>query len=111
MFNTLLESKPKKQRSIGAAVFSAVLHTVLITFAIYATARATGVAEKPKEEEVNYAEIKPKEPPPPDKPPEPVPQNQPVAPPPPKGFQVLTAPIDIPTVIPEIDITKSVTNE
>lgn len=33
------------------------------------------------------------------------------APPPPKGFQVLTAPVDIPDVIPEIDLTKKVTDE
>jgi protein TonB len=33
------------------------------------------------------------------------------APPPPKGFQVLTAPVEIPDVIPEIDLNKAVTNE
>ena len=35
----------------------------------------------------------------------------PATPPPPKGFQVLTAPVDIPDVIPDIDLTKSITNE
>jgi len=34
-----------------------------------------------------------------------------VAPPPPKGFQVLTAPIEIPNVIPDIDLSKKVTDE
>jgi len=33
------------------------------------------------------------------------------APPPPKGFQVLTAPIDIPDKIPEVDLSKAVTDE
>jgi protein TonB len=33
------------------------------------------------------------------------------APPPPKGFQVLTAPIEIPNIIPEIDLSKKVTDE
>jgi hypothetical protein len=33
------------------------------------------------------------------------------APPPPKGFQVLTAPVDIPDVIPDIDLSKKVTDE
>ena len=34
-----------------------------------------------------------------------------VAPPPPKGFQVLTAPINIPDKIPDIDLSKAVTDE
>jgi protein TonB len=33
------------------------------------------------------------------------------APPPPKGFQVLTAPVEIPDVIPDIDLSKKVTDE
>jgi periplasmic protein TonB len=33
------------------------------------------------------------------------------APPPPKGFQVLTAPVNIPDVLPDIDLTKRLTNE
>src|SRR3546814_20030125 len=33
------------------------------------------------------------------------------APPPPQGFQVLTAPVKIPDMIPEIDLTKKLTNE
>ncbi len=33
------------------------------------------------------------------------------APPPPKGFQVLAAPVNIPDVIPEIDLSKAITNE
>jgi protein TonB len=35
----------------------------------------------------------------------------PTTPPPPKGFQTLSAPIDIPKVIPQIDLTARVTNE
>lgn len=31
--------------------------------------------------------------------------------PPPKGFQVLTAPVEIPDVLPDIDLTRRVTNE
>jgi protein TonB len=34
-----------------------------------------------------------------------------VAPPPPKGFQVLTAPVEIPDVIHEVDLSKKVTDE
>ena len=109
MFNNLLESKAKKQRSTGGTIFSLVLHVVLITLAVYGTAKAKQEFEKPKEEKIDFAEIKPDEPPPPE--PEQPPPDQPVAPPPPKGFQVLTAPVDIPDVIPDVDITKEVTNE
>jgi protein TonB len=111
MFNTLLESKPKKERTIGQAVVSTVVHTVLIALAVYATAQAgQQVLEKPKEEKVEFAEVKPEEPPPPEEK-APPPPDVTVAPPPPKGFQVLSAPVDIPDVIPDIDLTKKVTDE
>ena len=34
-----------------------------------------------------------------------------MAPPPPKGFQVLTAPVKVPDVLPDIDLSKKVTDE
>ena len=37
----LLESKAKKQRSVGGTIFSVILHTGIIAGAIYATAHAT----------------------------------------------------------------------
>ena len=40
MFNTLIESKPKKQRSTGGTVFSIVMHAALGGLLIYATANA-----------------------------------------------------------------------
>lgn len=106
MFNNLIESKRKRQKQ-GGGTFSFVAHVALITLAIYATANAAKEDEKPKEEKVDFVEVKkdepakPKEAPPPEI----------AAPPPPKGFQVLTAPINIPDVLPDIDLTKSVTNE
>ena len=111
MFNELIESKPKVQRSPGATAFSVFLHTVLILGAVYATTQADEIANAVKEEKVEFMEeVKPKEePPPPEK--APPPPEIAAAPPPPKGFQVLTAPIDIPDVIPDIDLTKSITNE
>jgi protein TonB len=45
----------------------------------------------------------------PDKPPPP--KEVVVKPPPPKGFQVLRAPVKIDIKIPEIDLTKAITNE
>jgi protein TonB len=111
MFNELLESRPKIQRSPGSAAFSLVLHTVLIIGAVYATSRADEIVESVRDEKVEFMEeVKPKEePPPPEK--APPPPDIAAAPPPPKGFLVLTAPIDIPDVIPDIDLTKSITNE
>jgi protein TonB len=111
MFNNLLESKPKKQRSPAGAAFSIVLHSVLIGAAVYATAHAAIENEKPKQEEVKFVET-PKEPPPPEpEKPKPPPPDVVAAPPPPKGFQVLTAPVKIPDVIPDIDLSKKVTDE
>jgi protein TonB len=102
LFNNLLESKPQKQRTTTGMITSVILHTVLISAAAYATLHATTKKEK-REEKINFVEVK-KAPPP-----KPPPQEAP--PPPPKGFQVLTAPINIPNVLPDIDLSKALTNE
>jgi protein TonB len=112
MFNNLLESKAKRQRSVGGYVFSAIAHGLMIMGAVYATANATGVLEKPKQEKIDFMEIPKEKPPPPkNEPPPPPPPDVVMKPPPPKGFQVLTAPVEIPDVIPDIDLSKAVTNE
>jgi periplasmic protein TonB len=108
MFNQLIESQPKKQKMAGGTMFSIVLHTVLIAGAVYATARAGVKDEKAKAEKIQFVEMK-KEPPP-EKKPEP-PKEVVVKPPPPKGFQVLRAPLRIDIKIPEIDLSKAITNE
>lgn len=102
MFNNLLESKAKKQRTVGGMVFSVILHTILVCGAAYATLHAKTKKEK-REEKIVFEEVK-KAPPP-----KPPPQEAP--PPPPKGFQVLTAPVNIPDVLPDIDLSKQLTNE
>ncbi len=109
MFNQLLESKAKKQKMAGGTVFSIVLHTVLISAAVYATARAGSKDEKAKAEKIQFVEMKKEPPKVPDKPPPP--KEVVVKPPPPKGFQVLRAPVKIDIKIPEIDLSKAVTNE
>ncbi len=135
MMNTLLESKPRKQRMTGGTVASVVFHSTLVLFAVYATARAgvPDVNEK-REQKVNFVktaepppppEVKKEEPAPP-KPPEPPkakpkppsdhrPAPLPPAPKaeiaPPKGFKVLEAPVNIPTTIPTIDLSAKATNE
>ena len=112
MFNNLLESKPKKQRSVGGLILSGVIHAILGMGAVYGTLQAKEQLEKPKQEKVEFVEMKKKdEPPPPKEEPKPLPKDVVVAPPPPKGFQVLTAPIKVPDVLPDIDLSKKVTDE
>src|SRR5687767_7395014 len=112
MFNNLVESKRKAQRSPGGVFASFLLHGGLILGAVYATAHAATEFEKPKQEKVEFVEVKKDEPPPPkDEPPPPPPPDVVAAPPPPKGFQVLTAPVEIPDVIPDIDLSKKVIDE
>jgi len=105
LFNNLLESKAKKQKSPGGMAVSVIMHVLIIALAIQATLNAGQKKEK-REEKVDFVEVKKDEPPPPkEKPPE-----VQVAPPP-KGFQTLTAPVNIPDVLPDIDLSKKVTNE
>lgn len=107
MFNNLLESKPKKPKSRGLVITSMILHVVGIMGAVFATAHARQALEKPKQEKIDFVEVKKNEPEPPKN--EPPPQV--AAPPPPKGFQVLSAPVEIPDVLPDIDLSKKVTDE
>jgi protein TonB len=109
MFNQLIESKAKKQKMAGGTVFSIVLHTFLIAGAVYATARAGVKDEKAKAEKIQFVEMKKEPPKVPDK--APPPKEVVVKPPPPKGFQVLRAPVKIDIKIPEIDLSKAITNE
>ena len=106
MFNNLLESKAVKPKTAGGSFASFVLHGLLLWGAIVATANAGQKLKEAKDQAIDFVEVK-KDEPKPDKPP---PQEQ-IAAPVIKGFQVLTAPINIPDVIPEIDLSRSVTNE
>jgi protein TonB len=109
MFNQLIESQPKKEKMAGGTVFSVVLHTLLIGGAVYATARAGIKDEKTKAEKIQFVEMKKEPPKVVEK--EPPPKEVIVKPPPPKGFQVLRAPVKIDIKIPEIDLSKAITNE
>lgn len=109
MFNQLIESKPKKQKMAGGTLFSIIFHGTLIAVAVVLTARAGIADDKTKQEKIQFVEVKkeapkPKEPPPP-------PKEVVMKAPPPKGFQVLQAPVNIPIKIPDIDLSKKVTNE
>jgi periplasmic protein TonB len=125
MMNILLESKPRKQRSTGGTIFSVLLHSAIIFFAVFATARAGITNEKEnREQKVNFVRMK--------EPPKPVVKTEEPAPPkvketpkvkaelppapkveiaPPKGFQAIQAPKEIPVAIPQIDFSAKATNE
>jgi protein TonB len=111
VFNNLIESRPVKQRSLGASVISTLFHAGVIAFSIYATANAGMKVVEEVVQKVDFVETKKDEPPPPKDEPPPPPPDAVMAPPPPKGFQVLAAPVNIPDVIPEIDLSKALTNE
>jgi periplasmic protein TonB len=110
MFDQLLETKQKKQRSVGGTIVSFILHGALVAAAVVLTKKTADALEKPKEEKVVLTENK-KEPEP-EKPKEqPKPQEVVAQVAPPKGFQVLTPPIEIPDVIPDVDLSKKATDE
>ena len=94
----------------GGTLFSFVFHGALITAAVVATANAGIANEKSKQEKIQFVEMKKQEPPKPKEPPPPPPKVVMKAPPP-KGFQVLRAPVEIPIKIPDIDLSKKVTDE
>ncbi len=112
MFNQLIESRPKKQKMAGGTLFSLIFHGTLGVAAVIATASAGIADDKSKAEKIQFVEMK-KEPPKPKEkePPPPPPKDVVMKAPPPKGFQVLRAPVDIPITIPDIDLSKKVTDE
>ena len=110
MFDQLLETKAKKQRSTGGTIISIILHTVLVAAVVVLTKKTADALEKPKEEKVIVAETK-KEPEP-EKPKEQPKQVQQVAQvAPPKGFQLVTPPVEVPDVIPDVDLSRKATDE
>ncbi|MDQ6611738.1 MAG: energy transducer TonB [Gemmatimonadota bacterium] len=110
MLNNLIESKAAKQKRFGGQAFSIIMHVVVVAGAVVLTANAGIINEKTKEEKVDFVEVKKDEPKPPEPDKPPPPPDVVVQQPPPKGFQVLKAPIEIPTIIPDIDLSKKMTD-
>jgi periplasmic protein TonB len=110
MFDQLLETKAATQKRAGGTVISIILHAIVIGAAAYLTQKSVSALEKPKEEKVVLQENK-KEPEPekPKEQPKVVQQVAQVAPP--KGFQVPVPPLEIPDVIPDVDLNKKATDE
>ena len=104
MFDTLIESKPKKQRTAGQAAFSLFFHAALIYGAVKVTANAAQQVQAILQD-TTMVFLKPPQatPPPPDQPP---PDVVVTANPPPKGFQTVVAPTEIPKDIPPIDLNE-----
>lgn len=105
MFDNLIESKPKKERTIGEAIISVVVHVILIAGAAAATKGAAETVKAIVEDTTSFI-LKPPPPPPPP-PDEPPPENVVVSNnPPPQGFQTIVPPKDIPTEIPPVNLTE-----
>ncbi len=104
MFENLIESKPKKERTIGQTILSVVVHAALIVGAIKATQGAAGIVQ---EKIAAQADFVLNEPPPPPPPPPDQPQPTVVATnPPPQGFQTIMPPRDLPTEIPPVNLNE-----
>jgi protein TonB len=104
MFETLIESKPKKTRTFKQSVVSLLLHVVLGYGAIKAT---TGAAETMKailEDTTKFLLVQPPPPPPP--PETPPPEAIVTANPPPLGFQTVMPPTEIPKEIPPVNLNE-----
>jgi protein TonB len=104
VFENLIESKPTAKKSFGQSVLSLVVHAAVIFAAVKVT---TGAAETIKEIVADTTMVFLKPPPPPPPPPDQPPPDVIVsANPPPKGFQTVVAPTDIPKDIPPIDLNE-----
>lgn len=105
MFTTLVESGSRKTRRPGGTVVSFVAHYGLVLAAIYSSAQAATVNDGPRPETIAFVE-----PPKPEMEPERAPPEFVVAPRPPQTTSLLIAPVEIPSVLPEIDLTHHVTD-
>ena len=104
MFENLIESKPKRQTSVGQTILSVALHALLIFGAIKAT---QGVAETIRDRPIDTTVAFLRPPPAPEPPPPPPPEDVIVsANPPPQGFQTVVAVADIPKDIPPVDLNQ-----
>ncbi|HEU4698222.1 MAG TPA: TonB family protein [Gemmatimonadales bacterium] len=105
MFDNLLESKPKKKRSVGQTVLSFVVHGLLAFGAVKATQGAVEAAKEIKPD-TTMVFLKPPPPPPPPPQNEPPPDVVVSQNPPPKGFQTVVPPTDIPKEIPPVNLNE-----
>ena len=108
MFDNLLVSNPKNRgfaQSVSGTLMSTVLHGVLIWGAVNATLGSAEEAEAATDTTLMVFLTEEEPEPEPEEEPPPIQQVLTLAPPP-KGFQTLDAPIDIPTEIPPVDFSE-----
>ena len=104
MLDTLLESRALTERTMTGSAFSLVAHCAIITAAVFATRQVVMPTPETTPETLNYVL-------PPEKPPVPVMETpRPAEPHVPRGFQIPLAPVEIPNVLPPIDLTQPVTD-
>jgi len=106
MFQTLIESRTIRTRSLGGSMLSVVVHAGIVGALVVATAQATvvHVAEQ-RETAVKFSTVTP-----PPTPPAPTAPRIFTAAPNAKGFTVLRTPIDIPTSLPTVNLNVPPTN-
>lgn len=105
MFENLIESQPKKERTIGQTIMSVVVHAALIVGAIKATQGAAEIVQEKIAEQADF--VLNEVPPPPPPPPEEIPPDAVITTnPPPMGFQTIMPPRDLPTEIPPVNLNE-----
>lgn len=106
MFENLIESKPKKEKTLGQTIMSVVIHAVVIVGAVKATQGAAQTVQQILTDTMDLF-IKAPEPPPPPPPQEAPPPDAVVTTnPPPQGFQTIMPPKDLPTEIPPVNLNE-----
>lgn len=107
MFDNLVESNPKKKKGIRgtftSSFMSLAFHTGIIWFAITATMSVGEIVQQLSQDTTMIFFIEQEEEPEPEEPP---PPQIAALKPPPKGFQTLVAPIEIPTEIPPVNLNE-----
>lgn len=113
MFRNLIETNARRQRSTSGTLASFALHAALIGLAVVATADAGPDEVRDEPEVVKFVDTpRPDEPPPPEPAHAPPPPSGAVAAPPTApGFRTLPPPLDVPDVIPPIDLSRPLTDE
>jgi protein TonB len=105
VFENLIESKPKKERTIGQTIMSVVVHAALIVGAVKATQGAAEIVQEKIAEQADF--VLNEVPPPPPPPPEEIPPDAVITTnPPPMGFQTIMPPRDLPTEIPPVNLNE-----
>ncbi len=105
MFENLIESKPRKLKTVKQQITSLVLHLVLGYGAIKATAGAAETLKAVLQDTTMFI-LKAPEPPPPPPPNTPPPEAIVSANPPPLGFQTVMPPTEIPKEIPPVNLNE-----